>query len=78
MYHTLLQQLYVGKKVNAGAIDTRGKGTFYHGTREQFTLDKDKTVIERSVYNSFMLLGDVGGFTGFLGYLCTWTCQACI
>ena len=31
----------------------------------------NKTIIERSVYNSFMLLGDVGGFTGFLGYLCS-------
>ena len=47
--YTLLQQLYVGKKVNTGAIDTRGRGTFYHGTRQQFTLDKDYNALEEGV-----------------------------
>ena len=31
-----------------------------------FELNQDVTLIERSVYNSFMLLGDVGGFSGIL------------
>ena len=32
----------------------------------QFTVDNNVTSIERQVYNSFMLLGDVGGLQGFL------------
>ena len=28
----------------------------------------NKTIILRSVYNCFMLLGDVGGVSGFLAY----------
>ena len=31
-----------------------------------YYLDSDVTFIERSVYNIFMLVGDVGGFIGFL------------
>ena len=31
----------------------------------------NKTIIERSVYNCFMLLGDVGGVSGFLAYFCS-------
>ena len=29
-------------------------------------LDDEVTLIERNVYNTFMLLGDVGGFSGLL------------
>lgn len=29
-----------------------------------FALSKDVTLIQRDVYNSFMLLGDIGGFQG--------------
>ena len=43
-------------------------------TSRQFTsrleiviaLDDEVTLIERNVYNTFMLLGDVGGFSGLL------------
>ena len=31
-----------------------------------YHFDSDVTYIERSVYNTFMLIGDVGGFIGFL------------
>ena len=31
-----------------------------------YQLDSDVIFIERSVYNTFMLIGDVGGFIGFL------------
>ena len=31
-----------------------------------FGLDEEVTLVERAVYNSFMLLGDVGGFSGLL------------
>ena len=34
-----------------------------------FTLNQDVTVISRTVYSTFMLLGDVGGFTGLLFYV---------
>ena len=31
-----------------------------------FTVDLDVTMIDRTVYSTFMLLGDVGGFSGLL------------
>ena len=31
-----------------------------------FSVDHDVTVINRTVYSTFMLLGDVGGFSGLL------------
>ena len=31
-------------------------------------LDLDVTIVERTVYNMLMLLGDVGGFTGIIWY----------
>ena len=31
-----------------------------------FNLDLDVTLIDRTVYSTFMLLGDVGGFFGLL------------
>ena len=34
-----------------------------------FTVNQDVTVISRTVYSTFMLLGDVGGFTGLLYYV---------
>ena len=34
-----------------------------------FTVNNDVTVISRTVYSTFMLLGDVGGFTGLLYYV---------
>ena len=41
-----LQKLFAGKKIRT-KIDTRGRGTYYHGTREQFTLDKDYNSLEQ-------------------------------
>ena len=32
----------------------------------QFSKDRDVTRVERQVYNTFMLLGDIGGFSGLL------------
>ena len=34
-----------------------------------FSIDSDRTIIERSVYNTFMLLGDIGGFTELLYFI---------
>ena len=31
-----------------------------------FSVDVDVNLIDRTVYNTFMLLGDVGGFSGLL------------
>ena len=47
--YTALQQIFVGKKINQAKIDTRGDGTYYHGTRQQFTLDKDYNALEEGV-----------------------------
>ena len=41
-----LQKLFAGKKIRT-KIDTRGRGTYYHGTREQFTLEKDYNALEQ-------------------------------
>ena len=32
----------------------------------QFAIDPNVTLVDREVYNIFMLLGDVGGFSGLL------------
>ena len=39
-----------------------------HNTRLQiyYTVDLDVILIDRTVYSTFMLLGDVGGFSGLL------------
>lgn len=39
---------------------------YYSKLRIIFDLNPDVVFIQRSVYNSFMLLGDVGGFSGLL------------
>ena len=39
---------------------------FYARLQLAFQLDNEVTLVERSVYNIFMLLGDVGGFSGLL------------
>ena len=37
----------------------------------EFMATRDVTTVQRIVYNLFMLLGDVGGFSGFLVTLAT-------
>ena len=40
-------------------------GQYYHTRLEiDIFMNRDKTIIRRSVYNTFALLGDVGGFYG--------------
>lgn len=48
--------------------DVQATRTLSYSTRLQmnFRMSHDTEVIERSVYNVFMLLGDIGGFSGLL------------
>ena len=46
--------------------DRSGNRDFYTRYDLFFGLDDEVTLVERTVYNSFMLLGDVGGFSGLL------------
>lgn len=62
--NTDLQEFFELKKV-----DTITRTEYNSRLTIDFAMDMNKTIIERSVYNSFMLLGDVGGFTGFVGYI---------
>ena len=41
---------------------------FYYNDRMElrFHIASEVTFVQRQVYNSFMLIGDVGGFSGFL------------
>ena len=39
---------------------------YYERLQLLYSLNKDVTKIERSVYTFFMLLGDIGGFSGLL------------
>ena len=44
----------------------QGLSDFNRRLQIDFTLDPRVTIMERQVYNVFMLLGDVGGFSGLL------------
>ncbi len=41
-----VQRLFAGKQIRT-KIDTRGRGTYYHGTSTQFSLDKDYNALEQ-------------------------------
>ena len=47
--------------------DAGDRCVFYHDRINLlFHIDHEVTLIQRQVYNSFMLFGDVGGFSGLL------------
>ena len=62
--NTDLEEFFELKKV-----DTFSRTEYNSRLTLEFSMDMNKTILVRSVYNSFMLLGDVGGFLGFLGYI---------
>ena len=43
-----------------------GFESYYRRLEMNFAIDPSVTLVDREVYNIFMLLGDVGGFSGLL------------